>query len=96
MDTVYSLEVWVPDGEQRWRWSAVGAYPTLDIAVAVGDGFLSIKPYRVRRVTDVGKDLRDFIAEEVFANAVTDRMRHLREKIGHKWRIRYTHDYMEG
>lgn len=52
MDTVYSLEVWVPDGEQ-WRWSAIGAYPTLDMAVAVGEGFLSVKPYRVRRVTDV-------------------------------------------
>ena len=25
MDTVYSLEVWVADGE-RWRWSAIGAY----------------------------------------------------------------------
>lgn len=47
MDTVYSLEVWVPDGEQ-WRWSAIGAYPTLDMAVAVGEGFLSVKPYRVR------------------------------------------------
>ena len=45
MDTVYSLEVWVPDGEQ-WRWSAIGAYPTLDMAVAVGEGFLSVKPYR--------------------------------------------------
>lgn len=33
MDTVYSLEVWVPDGE-RWHWSAIGAYPTLDMAVA--------------------------------------------------------------
>ena len=43
MDTVYSLEVWVPDGEQ-WRWSAIGAYPTLDMAVAVGEGFLSVKP----------------------------------------------------
>lgn len=53
MDTVYSLEVWVPDGEQ-WRWSAIGAYPTLDMAVAVGEGFLSVKPYRVRRVTGVG------------------------------------------
>lgn len=53
MDTVYSLEVWVPDGE-RWRWSAIGAYPTLDMAVAVGEGFLSVKPYRVRRVTDEG------------------------------------------
>lgn len=53
MDTVYSLEVWVPDGE-RWRWSVIGAYPTLDMAVAVGEGFLSVKPYRVRRVTDVG------------------------------------------
>ena len=50
MDVVYSLEVWVPDGE-RWRWSAIGAYPTLDMAVAVGEGFLSVKPYRVRRVT---------------------------------------------
>lgn len=39
MDTVYSLEVWVADGE-RWRWSAIGAYPTLDMAVAVGEGFL--------------------------------------------------------
>lgn len=47
MDTVYSLEVWVPDGE-RWCWSAIGAYPTLDMAVAVGEGFLSVKPYRVR------------------------------------------------
>lgn len=56
MDTVYSLEVWVPDGEQ-WRWSAIGAYPTLDMAVAVGEGFLSVKPYRVRRVTDVGDGL---------------------------------------
>lgn len=46
MDTVYSLEVWVADGE-RWRWSAIGAYPTLDMAVAVGEGFLSVKPYRV-------------------------------------------------
>lgn len=35
MDTVYSLEVWVPDGEQ-WRWSAIGAYPTLDMAVPAG------------------------------------------------------------
>lgn len=43
MDTVYSLEVWVADGE-RWRWSAIGAYPTLDMAVAVGEGFLSVKP----------------------------------------------------
>lgn len=50
MDTVYSLEVWVPDGE-RWHWSAIGAYPTLDMAVAVGEGFLSVKPYRVRRAT---------------------------------------------
>lgn len=68
MDTVYSLEVWVPDGE-RWRWSAIGAYPTLDMAVAVGEGFLSVKPYRVRRVTDVGDGFYDFLAEEVFANA---------------------------
>ena len=70
MDTVYSLEVWVPDGEQ-WRWSAIGAYPTLDMAVAVGEGFLSVKPYRVRRVTGVGGGFRDFLAEEVFANAST-------------------------
>ena len=73
MDTVYSLEVWVPDGEQ-WRWSAIGAYPTLDMAVAVGEGFLSVKPYRVRRVTGVGGGFRDFLAEEVFANALTGRM----------------------
>lgn len=86
MDTVYSLEVWMPDGEQRWRWSAVGAYPTLDIAVAVGEGFLSVKPYRVRRVTDVGDGFYDFLAEEVFANALTGRMRLLREKFGHKGR----------
>lgn len=86
MDTVYSLEVWMPDGEQRWRWSAVGAYPTLDIAVAVGEGFLSVKPYRVRRVTDVGDGFHDFLAEEVFANALTGRMRLLREKFGHKGR----------
>lgn len=79
MDVVYSLEVWVPDGE-RWRWSAIGAYPTLDMAVAVGEGFLSVKPYRVRRVTDVGDGFRDFLAEEVFANALTGRMRLLREK----------------
>lgn len=72
MDTVYSLEVWVPDGE-RWRWSAIGAYPTLDMAVAVGEGFLSVKPYRVRRVTDVGDGFHDFLAEEVFANALTGR-----------------------
>lgn len=63
MDTVYSLEVWVPDGEQ-WRWSAIGAYPTLDMAVAVGEGFLSVKPYRVRRVTDVGDGFHDFLAED--------------------------------
>lgn len=63
MDTVYSLEVWVADGE-RWRWSAIGAYPTLDMAVAVGEGFLSVKPYRVRRVTDVGDGFHDFLAEE--------------------------------
>lgn len=37
MDTVYSLEVWVPDGE-RWRWSAIGAYPTLDMAVESDGG----------------------------------------------------------
>ena len=49
MDTVYSLEVWVSNGE-RWRWSAIGAYPTLDMAVAVGEGFLSVKPYRVSHV----------------------------------------------
>ena len=55
MDTVYSLEVWVPDGE-RWRWSAIG------------DGF------------------HDFLAEEVFANALTGRMRLLREKFGHEGR----------
>lgn len=67
MDTVYSLEVWVPDGE-RWRWSAIGAYPTLDMAVAVGEGF------------------HDFLAEEVFANALTGRMRLLREKFGHEGR----------
>lgn len=73
MDTVYSLEVWVPDGEQ-WRWSAIGA------------GFLSVKPYRVRRVTDVGDGFYDFLAEEVFANALTGRMRLLREKFGHKGR----------
>lgn len=79
MDTVYSLEVWVPDGE-RWRWSAIGAYPTLDMAVAVGEGFLSVKPYRVRRVTDVGDGFYDFLAEEVLANALTGRMRLLREK----------------
>lgn len=85
MDTVYSLEVWVPDGEQ-WRWSAIGAYPTLDMAVAVGEGFLSVKPYRVRRVTDVGDGFHDFLAEEVFANALTGRMRLLREKFGHKGR----------
>lgn len=83
MDTVYSLEVWVPDGE-RWHWSAIGAYPTLDMAVAVGEGFLSVKPYRVRRVTDVGDGFYDFLAEEVFANALTGRMRLLREKFGHK------------
>ena len=53
----------VPDGEQ-WRWSAIGAYPTLDMAVAVGEGFLSVKPYRVRRVTDVGDGFHDFLAEE--------------------------------
>lgn len=47
MDTVYSLEVWVP---------------------GVGGGF------------------RDFLAEEVFANALTGRMRLLREKFGHKGR----------
>lgn len=69
MDTVYSLEVWVADGE-RWRWSAIGAYPTLDMAVAVGEGFLSVKPYRVRRVTDVGDGFHDFLAEEVFAIAI--------------------------
>ena len=85
MDTVYSLEVWVPDGE-RWRWSAIGAYPTLDMAVAVGEGFLSVKPYRVRRVTDVGDGFHDFLAEEVFANALTGRMRLLREKFGHEGR----------
>ena len=85
MDTVYSLEVWVPDGKQ-WRWSAIGAYPTLDMAVAVGEGFLSVKPYRVRRVTGVGGGFRDFLAEEVFANALTGRMRLLREKFGHKGR----------
>ena len=84
-DTVYSLEVWVPDGE-RWRWSVIGAYPTLDMAVAVGEGFLSVKPYRVRRVTDVGDGFHDFLAEEVFANALTGRMRLLREKFGHKGR----------
>lgn len=33
MDTVYSLEVWVPDGE-RWRWSVIGAYPTCLAATA--------------------------------------------------------------
>lgn len=85
MDTVYSLEVWVPDGE-RWRWSAIGAYPTLDMAVAVGEGFLSVKPYRVRRVTDVGEGFHDFLAEEAFANALTGCMRLLREKFGHKGR----------
>lgn len=85
VDTVYSLEVWVADGE-RWRWSAIGAYPTLDMAVAVGEGFLSVKPYRVRRVTDVGDGFHDFLAEEVFANALTGRMRLLREKFGHKGR----------
>lgn len=78
-------EVWVADGE-RWRWSAIGAYPTLDMAVAVGEGFLSVKPYRVRRVTDVGDGFHDFLAEEVFANALTGRMRLLREKFGHKGR----------
>ena len=36
MDTVYSLEVWVPDGE-RWRWSAIGAYPTLAHRLGKGD-----------------------------------------------------------
>lgn len=85
MDTVYSLEVWVADGE-RWRWSAIGAYPTLDMAVAVGEGLLSVKPYRVRRVTDVGDGFHDFLAEEVFANALTSRMRLLREKFGHEGR----------
>ena len=85
MDTVYSLEVWVPDGE-RWHWSAIGAYPTLDMAVAVGEGFLSVKPYRVRRVTDVGDGFHDFLTEEVFANALTGRMRLLREKFGHEGR----------
>lgn len=84
-DTVYSLEVWVPDGE-RWHWSAIGAYPNLDMAVAVGEGFLSVKPYRVRRVTDVGDGFHDFLAEEVFANALTGRMRLLREKFGHEGR----------
>lgn len=81
MDTVYSLEVWVPDGEQ-WRWFAIGAYPTLDMAVAVGEGFLSVKPYRVRRVTGVGGGFRDLLAEEVFANALTGRMRLLRIRGG--------------
>lgn len=71
---------------ERWRWSAIGAYPTLDMAVAVGEGFLSVKPYRVRRVTDVGDGFHDFLAEEVFANALTGRMRLLREKFGHKGR----------
>ena len=48
MDTVYSLEVWVPDGEQ-WRWSAIGAYPTLDMAVAVGNGdFFSVTSFGKR------------------------------------------------
>lgn len=94
MDTVYSLEVWVPDGEQ-WRWSAIGAYPTLDMAVAVGEGFLSVKPYRVRRVTGVGGGFRDFLAEEVFANALTGRMRLLREKFGHKGGGRVSQVMME-
>lgn len=86
MDTVYSLEVWVPDGEQ-WRWSAIGAYPTLDMAVAVGEGFLSVKPYRVRRVTDVGDGFYDFLAEEAEQQHMYKvRMRLLREKFGHKGR----------
>lgn len=51
-----------------------------------GEGFLSVKPYRVRRVTDVGDGFHDFLAEEVFANALTGRMRLLREKFGHKGR----------
>ena len=75
MDTVYSLEVWVPDGE-RWHWSAIGAYPTLDMAVAVGEGFLSVKPYRVRRVTDVGDGFHDFLAEEGVA-VTLNRGRHI-------------------
>ena len=54
--------------------------------MAVGEGFLSVKPYRVRRVTDVGDGFYDFLAEEVFANALTGRMRLLREKFGHKGR----------
>ena len=64
----------------RW-WAQVGL-----LAVAVGGGFLSVKPYRVRRVTDVGDGFHDFLAEEVFANALTGRMRLLREKFGHKGR----------
>lgn len=75
-----------PDSDQICEIAAIGAYPTLDMAVAVGEGFLSVKPYRVRRVTDVGDGFHDFLAEEVFANALTGRMRLLREKFGHKGR----------
>lgn len=35
---------------------------------------------------DVGDGFHDFLAEEVFANALTGRMRLLREKFGHKGR----------
>ena len=37
-------------------------------------------------VTDVGDGFHDFLAEEVFAKALTGRMRLLREKFGHKGR----------
>lgn len=85
MDVVYSVEVWMRDGES-WRWSAIGAYPSFDMALSVGEGFLSAKPYRVRRVAGVGDGLRGFLAEEVHANDMTRHMRLLREKLGHKGR----------
>ena len=56
MDTVYSLEVWIPDGE-RWRWSAIGAYPTLDMAVAVGEvlrgRFFSVFDFSIHSLSTV-------------------------------------------
>lgn len=56
------------------------------MALSVGEGFLSAKPYRVRRVAGVGDGLRGFLAEEVHANDMTRHMRLLREKLGHKGR----------
>lgn len=76
-EAVYCLEVWVQDGE-RWRWDAVAAYPTLDMAVSVGEGFVSARPYRVRRVM---RGCSGFAADEVHANGLTCHMRLLRSKI---------------